>query len=535
MVAGPGDRGRETRERLTGGRLLARNTVITIIGQGLIVVTAVAAVPLLIDLLGTARFGVLTLAWVLIGYAGLFDLGLGRALTKFVSEKLGAGEDDEIPRLFWTAFWLLGLVGVVVGVIIAALSPWLAGSVLNMPEQLEGEAVAGFLLLALSVPFVLTSASLRGNLEARQRFDLTNATAVPLSVISYFGPVLAALISNHLAVAIAPVVLSRVLACVILLRLCIRVDPALKTSSAPNRALVSPLLRFGGWLTATSIVAPLFSTLDRFMVGAIASATAVAYYATPYEAVIRLRIIAMSFAGVLFPAFAATIPSDRDRSELLFRRGTRGVLIALFPLTLTTFLFAHEILDLWVGKDFAENSTEVMQWLSAGVLLNGLAFMPFSMLQSTRPDLVAKVLAVELPFYLVGFWLAIKASGIEGGAIVWTVRVAVDGAILYALLYRLKLIGAASVTSVAQPLALSMALFLVASTLDDLTAKVVFFAAALTAFGLVAWFRVLEVEERNWLRSRLHHAPSPPGSHRRSLRQRFAALGRGSSNTKDGV
>jgi O-antigen/teichoic acid export membrane protein len=503
MTADPGERGRQTRERLTGGRLLARNTLITIVGQGLIVVTAVAAVPLLIDMLGTARFGVLTLAWVLIGYAGLFDLGLGRALTKFIAEKLGAGKEEEVPRLFWTAFWLLTALGVLVGVIVASLSPLLVNSVLNIPGELEGEALAAFCLLALSIPFVLASASLRGTLEAHQRFDLTNATAVPLSVISYFGPVLAALISHHLALVIAPVVLSRVLACVIILRLCIRVDPAIAASRAPDRALVSPLLRFGGWLTATSFVAPLFSTLDRFMVGAIASASAVAYYATPYEAVIRMRIVSMSFAGVLFPAFAATIPSDRIRSELLFKRGTRGVLIALFPLALATLLFAHEILDVWVGTEFADRSTEVMQWLSAGVLLNGLAFMPFSMLQSTRPDLIAKVLAAELPFYLAGFWFGVHAHGIEGGAIVWTLRVAVDGAILYALLNHLKLISGASVAAVAEPLVVSIAMFVMASMIDDLALKAVFFAAALVMFGLLAWFRVLERDERNWLRSRM--------------------------------
>jgi O-antigen/teichoic acid export membrane protein len=206
---------------------------------------------------------------------------------------------------------------------------------------------------------------------------------------------------------------------------------------------------------------------------------------------------------VLFPAFAATISSDRSRSELLFRRGTRGVLIALFPFALATLLFAHEILELWVGSDFADRSTGVLQWLSAGVLLNGLAFMPFSMLQSTRPDLIAKVLAAELPFYLAGFWLGIHAKGIEGGAIAWTVRVAVDGAILYALLYHLKLISGATVAAITEPLAAGIAMFVIASLLDDPMVKALYFAAALLAFGLIAWFRVLERNERDWVRNRM--------------------------------
>jgi O-antigen/teichoic acid export membrane protein len=57
---------------------------------------AVFCIPILIGGLGKDRFGVLTLAWAVIGYASLFDLGLGRALTQLVAKKLGAGEDHAV-------------------------------------------------------------------------------------------------------------------------------------------------------------------------------------------------------------------------------------------------------------------------------------------------------------------------------------------------------------------------------------------------------------------------------------------------------
>ena len=83
---------------LTGGRRLARNVVWNLLGTGAPLLVAIVAIPLLIQGLGTARFGVLTLAWLVVGYFSLFDLGLGRALTKLVAEKLGKGQDDETPR-----------------------------------------------------------------------------------------------------------------------------------------------------------------------------------------------------------------------------------------------------------------------------------------------------------------------------------------------------------------------------------------------------------------------------------------------------
>ena len=68
-------------EKLTQGKLLARNTILNVLGYGLPMLVAIFAIPLLVKGLGTERFGILTLAWVIIGYLSLFDLGLGRALT----------------------------------------------------------------------------------------------------------------------------------------------------------------------------------------------------------------------------------------------------------------------------------------------------------------------------------------------------------------------------------------------------------------------------------------------------------------------
>src|SRR6202030_3302179 len=89
--------------RLTSGRLLARNTVWNLIGNGAPLIVAVFSIPILIHGLGKDRFGVLTLAWALIGYASLFDIGLGRALTQLAARKLGAGEEREVPTLVWTS------------------------------------------------------------------------------------------------------------------------------------------------------------------------------------------------------------------------------------------------------------------------------------------------------------------------------------------------------------------------------------------------------------------------------------------------
>src|SRR5580700_4804936 len=108
---------------LTSGRLLARNTVWNLIGNGAPLIVAVFSIPVLIHGLGKDRFGVLALAWALIGYASLFDIGLGRALTQLVAKKLGSGGDHEIPALVWTSLLLTLALGVAGAGFVAAISP----------------------------------------------------------------------------------------------------------------------------------------------------------------------------------------------------------------------------------------------------------------------------------------------------------------------------------------------------------------------------------------------------------------------------
>ena len=116
-------------EKLTGGRLLARNSIFNLVGQGVPLFVALIAIPPLIHGLGADRFGVLILTWMVVGYFSLFDLGLGRALTHLVSEKLGTGEVTQLPALVWTTLVLmfaLGLFGTLMAGVVSMAGPFCA-------------------------------------------------------------------------------------------------------------------------------------------------------------------------------------------------------------------------------------------------------------------------------------------------------------------------------------------------------------------------------------------------------------------------
>ena len=75
-------------ETKTNNSSYIKNTIFNLAGNIAPLLVGVASIPFLIKGMGTDRFGVLTIAWMLIGYFSLFDMGLGRALTQLVAEKI---------------------------------------------------------------------------------------------------------------------------------------------------------------------------------------------------------------------------------------------------------------------------------------------------------------------------------------------------------------------------------------------------------------------------------------------------------------
>ena len=72
---------------------------------------------------------------VSLGYFGLFDLGLGRATTKFVAEALGPHQAERLPGLVWKSLAFQVLSGLVGSLVVAALTPLLVERVLKIPAR----------------------------------------------------------------------------------------------------------------------------------------------------------------------------------------------------------------------------------------------------------------------------------------------------------------------------------------------------------------------------------------------------------------
>ena len=484
----------EAEQRASAGRLLS-GTLWNAAGRGLPLLLALALTPVLVQQMGIERWGLFTLALALVGVFSVFDLGVGSALTRALSARIGAGQRDGAAELAGAAISALALLSAAVSAIAFALMPFLVRDLLNTPLALQAEAVAAFRLLCVAAPLVVVNSALWGTLAAYQRFRAANLVTIPVSTFYYLGPVLVLLVWQSL-VGVILVLLACRLANTIAYGWLVRRDlPGLRPG-LPRWSLVGPLVRMGGWMSASGILTQALLYADRFLIGALLTLAAVAFYATPLDLVMRMWILPVAIVQALLPAMASAYLSHPQIAAGLLRRGALLMMVGTLPACLLLVATGPWLLELWLGAEFATGGGRVLQILAVGVFFSCVAFAPSGLIDSIgRPDVNAiwqlAQMAVFLPLSAgLLLWL-----GIEGAAAAWATRCAVDVAGRLVLAGRLFPAAATGARALAAPLAIGGAGLAAMLAFTDAPALAAVGVLALVGFALAIPL-ALTLEER---------------------------------------
>lgn len=414
------------------GSSVAKNTIYNLLGYGIPLIFAVILIPLLISGLGEERFGILSLAWIIIGYFSFFDFGIGRAITQIIAAKIGTNHTEEIPRIFWTSFFLMLFFSFIGATVLFFLAPTLIYNSFKLSRSIQYETLIAFYLLIFSIPIVTTTAGLRGVLEAYQKFAIINIIRTFLGVFSFLVPVLCLVFTKSLFWIVLFLVGIRIIVWILYLGQCFKLNISLRNELNFQLSFVKPILKLSGWMTVSNVMTPIIVYLDRFLIGALVSVAAITYYSTPYEIISKLQFIPGAITGVLFPAISSSYLSKPEFARKLTTKAVKYIFIFLYPIVLIIIVFAQEGLGLWLGEKFARNSTLILQLMSAGVLFNSLAYIPVTFLQGIgRADYTSKIYLIELPIYISLMWIAIENYGINGAALTWLCRMVIDAIIFF--------------------------------------------------------------------------------------------------------
>lgn len=420
-------------ENADDGKRLRRNTLWNLFGIGLPLIVAIFSIPSLIDQLGIERFGILTMVWAIIGYFGIFDLGLARALTRSIASMTNTPGSSEISKYFWTAVSLMVILGISAGVMLFVFNETIV-TILNLSPQLNEEVQSIVAIISFAIPLFIVTNAFKGMLEAKQRFDIINWVRFSSNILTYLIPLLLLSTTKNLVHMVVALVVFRVFFIIIQAIMAIKLVPEVMNSLSFSKSAARELINFGGWVTVSNILNPIMMYVDRFTLAAISGMTAVTYYSASLDLSTKISIIPSSLSNAIFPAISSTWGIHTERANRLFLYGLRYNTLFMFPLILLLILFSYWGMSLWLGEDFAEESYKILQILGIGVFLNGMATLPYAFIHGMgKANLTARVHLVECVLYIPILFFLIQQYGAIGAAIAWTLRVGLDCIILFCI------------------------------------------------------------------------------------------------------
>jgi O-antigen/teichoic acid export membrane protein len=139
----------------------------------------------------------------------------------------------------------------------------------------------------------------------------------------------------------------------------------------------------------------------------------------------------------LFPALTTAQGRDVGQARALRGKAFQITAVLVLPGALAGIVAAHPLLRLWLGDEFALHGGRVMQILLVGFAFNALAQIPMVAMHGYGlARQTATLHLIELPLYAVFLYAMVRVHGLEGAALAWSARGALDMVALSLMLRR---------------------------------------------------------------------------------------------------
>lgn len=314
--------------------------------------------PVMLRILGSAEYGLYSLAGSVIGYLSLLNFGFGGTIIRYLTVYRARGEKEEEEKVF--GFYLL------VYVVIAALV-LIGGQLISeqthaifhkglSSDELSRIGILTQLMainLAISFPSSVFSAVIVAHEKYvfRRMLDIVGTILAPVSN----------LIALYLGYASVGMVVSSTIIQVLMLLLntgyCIRRLGIRPRFAMLPVSLIKEMLVFASFVFIGSIVDVMFWATDKVILGMLASSTAVGVYNIGCTFNGMLTSLSSSLSGVLTPrvtAMAVKEESNDEFSALFIRVGRIQFLIVALVVAGFT-VFGQSFLRIWAGVQFSDS------------------------------------------------------------------------------------------------------------------------------------------------------------------------------------
>ena len=379
-----------------------------------------AATPVYLKGLGTELFGVWILVNTVLGMGGMFSFGMGQATLKFVSKYHALGDSKQVIatiRGTWGIYLSLGILG---GLAIAAASPILFQHAFTVDLVHQDTAIKALALAGLGLPVIFSNNVFDCSLKGFERYDYASNANVVVNVLRHATQVICVLSGYGIVVLVAVAIASQLIGvCVKAFLLRRKLLPDLicipSFTHSNHREIFS--FSFYSWLSNLMGIAR--NNGDRLIIASMLGASALAYYDIAQRILVQVYNVTSRAFGFLFPYSSRLYESGRmDELRKNYDQATAVISVLSIACILPLFVFAHPILEMWLGAEVALQASFLMQILAVRFALYPLSIVnTYFLYGANKIKSFALIQAISTVFMLGAVALLTSKFGLIGSAL----------------------------------------------------------------------------------------------------------------------
>lgn len=320
------------------------------------VLSTLLLTPLILRSLGQAEYGVYKLSASIIAYLLLLDLGVGSAITRYISKFRVSGDYEQSGKFLGIAtlyYTVIAIVAVIAGIVLIEIFPIAFAKGLTTEEIKLGQKL--LLITMINVAVTLATAAYNNVIIAYEHFAVSKGASI-IQIVLRMGLTVVLLKSGFGSVGIVSANLLMTVLCrsffVIYVLVRIKLVPKFK---GIDRAFIKEIVAYSSMILLQMVATQLNSTVDQVLIGSLvaSSSTVLAVYSVGAQITQYYQSIGSAFTGVLMPGIVGMVERGADAKALtdeMIRIGR--IIFIVLGLILGGFLaFGQSFIVLWVGSE----------------------------------------------------------------------------------------------------------------------------------------------------------------------------------------
>ena len=325
------------------------------------------------------------LANSMIGVMSMMSVGLKEATIKYVSAHLANNNVDGIIRVVQSALTMHGILGISLVIATYFIAPFIVNHIIKVKPENVHLAITAIQIAGIGRAVRFFDGVFRAVLQGHQRHDLSakvTMVANLMTLLVSFGLVLFGYGVIHILFATIVIIgLSGLAKTFVAWRVLL---PSLRLRPLFDRDVLKTLFSFGIYSWLQEIGNSLFYQADRLIIASRLSLSALTYYTVCSQLAQQIYAVLNRATYFLFPLSSTTQEKGNlTLMRTLYFRGLNFVTIASVGLSIPLFLFASNMLSLWMGIEFAKETANVLRVLTVTFSLLSTAIVPYYFMNGT--------------------------------------------------------------------------------------------------------------------------------------------------------